>query len=82
MSQDVKQTKLSDREWDTLVTIASGYLAETNGDLRLAMARAVVAHRDLIAAVKSGAISVEIPEGRVSLVVPEEGGIALKLENR
>ena len=82
MAKKVKTTQLSDRDWEILVTLAAGYLSTTNGDLRRAMSKAMAAHHDLILAVKQEAISAETPDGRVALVVPETGGIALRLEPR
>jgi len=77
-----KTTKLSDRDWDNLVRLASGYLPLTGGDVRRAMSKALAAHSDLIAAAKEGAISTDTHDGRVTLVVPDGGGVALKLEPR
>ncbi len=75
-----KLSRLSDRDWDNLMTLASGYLAVTNGDLPKAMARAIKGHAELIAAVKAGTVSTEIATGKVTLVVPEGGGVALRLD--
>lgn len=77
-----KTTALSDRDWDNLVRLAAGYLPMTGGDIRKAMSKAMAAHYDLIAAAKEGAIATDIAQGRVTLLVPESGGIALKIEPR
>jgi hypothetical protein len=71
---------VSDADWNQLITLASGYLALESGDIQAAMQRALSAHMDLIAALKSGQISAEIPEGTVTMFVPDEGGVALRLE--
>lgn len=71
--------KLSPQDWEHLLLLASGYLPLTNGDLRAAMSRAIEAHADLISAVKAGTLSAELPEGRVTMFVPQSGGIALRL---
>ena len=44
------------------------------------MSKALAAHYDLIAAAKQGVISAEVPDGRVTLVVPDNGGLAIKTE--
>ncbi len=71
---------LSDRDWEHLLIVASGYLPLCEGDLRAAMSRAIAAHQDLILAAHSEAISSELPEGRVTLFVPDGGGLALRLD--
>jgi hypothetical protein len=75
-----KVRPLQQRDWDQLLIVATGYLPLTNGDLKAAMARAIVAHAGLIEAVKHGEISADLPRGRVSLFVPEGGGLALAFE--
>ena len=82
MGKKTRIAKLSDRDWDNLLTLAAGYLSVTNGDARRAMAKAMAAHHDLIAAAKLGVVSAEIHEGRVTLMVPDDGGMALKFEPR
>lgn len=71
--------KLSDTEWSHLLTLAAGYLPLCEGDGREAMARALAAHSDLILAIKQEAITARLPEGEVTMMVPEGGGVALKL---
>lgn len=73
--------RLDDADWMQLVVLASGYLPQVNGDARRAMAKALAAHQDLIVAAKQEAISAELPEGRVTLIVPDEGGMALRFES-
>lgn len=80
MGKKARIAKLSDRDWDNLLTLTAGYLSVTNGDVRRAMSKALAAHHDLIAAAKLGVVGAEIHEGRVTLVVPEDGGMALKFE--
>lgn len=75
-----KVRPLAQGDWDQLLVVASGYLTICGGDLKEAMARAIVAHAGLIEAVKRGEISAELARGRVSLFVPEEGGLALAFE--
>jgi hypothetical protein len=75
-----KVRPLQQRDWDQLLVVASGYLALTGGDLKEAMARAIVAHAGLIEAVKHAEVAAELPRGRVVLFVPEEGGLALAFE--
>lgn len=80
MARKSKVTNLTDRDWDNLLTLAAGYLSSTGGDARRAMAKALAAHHDLIVAAKQGAISADVADGRVTLVVPDGGGMALKTE--
>lgn len=80
MARKTKVRNLTDRDWDNLLTLAAGYLASTGGDARRAMAKALVAHHDLILAAKQGAISADVSDGRITLMVPEGGGMALKTE--
>ncbi len=70
---------VSDADWNQLITLASGYLALESGDIQAAMQRALGAHMDLIAALKSEQIVATIPEGTVTMFVPEQGGVALRL---
>ena len=75
-----KVRPLAQGDWDQLLVVASGYLGLCGGDLKEAMARAIVAHAGLIESVKKGEIAAELPRGRVVLFVPEEGGLALAFE--
>ncbi|MEZ4322919.1 MAG: hypothetical protein R3F61_35970 [Myxococcota bacterium] len=74
-----RQRSVSDADWNQLITLASGYLALESGDIQGAMRRALAAHMDLIAALKAEQISVEVDEGRVTMFVPDSGGVALRL---
>ena len=76
-----KVRQLQQRDWDQLLIVASGYLPLTNGDLKAAMAKAIEAHSDLIRTVRDEGITTEVPRGKVTLFVPEEGGIALAFES-
>lgn len=80
MNRKIKETHLSDRDWDNLLVLCSGYLSMCGGDARRAMAKALAAHYDLISAAKQGVITAELTDGRVTLVVPESGGLALRTE--
>lgn len=75
-----RHRSVSDADWNQLITLASGYLALESGDIQAAMQRALAAHMDLISALKAGQISAEIDEGRVTMFVPDSGGVALRLE--
>jgi hypothetical protein len=75
-----KVRPLAQGDWDQLLVVASGYLALCDGDLKAAMAKAIVAHAGLIESVKKGEIAAELTRGRVVLFVPEEGGLALAFE--
>lgn len=75
-----KVRPLEQRDWDQLLVVATGYLPLTNGDLKAAMAKAIVAHAELIRAVKAGEVGADLPRGRVTLFVPEQGGLALSFE--
>lgn len=72
-----KVRTLVQREWDQLLIVAAGFLPMTDGDLKLAMTRAIAAHADLVEAVRGGRIRAELPSGSVRLFVPEDGGLAL-----
>ena len=71
---------VSDENWNQLMTLASGYLVLEDGDVQAAMGRAIAAHAQLIRALKAGRITAELPEGRVTMFVPEAGGVALRTE--
>lgn len=71
---------VSDENWSQLMTLASGYLALEEGDVQAAMGRAIAAHAQLIRALKAGRITADLPEGRVTMFVPESGGVALRTE--
>lgn len=71
---------VSDADWNQLITLASGFLPLEQGDVKGAMSRALAAHVELIAALKNERISAHVPEGRVTMFVPDEGGVALRLE--
>lgn len=76
-----KVRQLEQRDWDQLLIVASGYLPLTNGDLREAMAKAIASHSDLIRAVREEGITTHVARGKVTLFVPEDGGIALAFES-
>lgn len=71
---------VNDSDWNQLITLASGYLALEQGDVHAAMSRALAAHVKLISALKAETISAEVAEGRVTMFVPEGGGVALRLD--
>ena len=71
---------VSDENWSQLMTLAAGYLALEEGDIQASMARALKAHADLIRAIKNERISADLPGGRVTMFVPETGGVALRTE--
>jgi hypothetical protein len=75
-----KVRKLTQRDWEQLLVIAAGYLPLCNGDLRAAMGRALTAHADLIAGVKAAEVHAFLPDGRITMFVPDEGGVAIRLE--
>ncbi|MBX2803068.1 MAG: hypothetical protein KTR31_35630 [Myxococcales bacterium] len=76
-----KVRQLHQRDWDQLLMVASGFLPMTNGNLREAMARAIAAHADLIRAVREDGVTTELSRGKVTLFVPEGGGLALAFES-
>ncbi len=82
MAKKSKESHLSDRDWDNLLVLAAGYLSLTGGDIRRAMSKALAAHYDLIAGAKAGVITAEVRDGRVTLVVPDSGGLAIRTESR
>lgn len=71
---------VSDADWNQLMTLAAGYLVLEDGDVKAAMARALAAHTELIRALKDEKISTQVANGTVTMFVPEEGGVALRLE--
>ena len=76
-----KVRQLEQRDWDQLLTVATGFLPLTQGDLKEAMAMAIAAHSELIRAVREEGITTHVSRGKVTLFVPEEGGIALAFES-
>ena len=76
-----KVRQLEQRDWDQLLIVASGFLPLTNGNLREAMAQAIAAHSDLIRAVREEGITTHVARGKVTLFVPDDGGIALAFES-
>ena len=44
------------------------------------MRRALAAHVDLITALKNEAIQADVAKGRVTMFVPPEGGVALRMQ--
>lgn len=73
---------VSDADWNQLMTLAAGYLVLEDGDVKAAMARALAAHTELIRALKDEKISAEVGGGTVTMFVPDEGGVALRLERK
>lgn len=73
---------VSDADWNQLMTLAAGYLVLEDGDVKAAMARALAAHTELIRALKDERISTEVASGTVTMFVPDEGGVALRLERK
>lgn len=71
---------ISDSDWNQLMTLAAGYLVLEDGDVKAAMSRALAAHTELIRALKREAIRAEVSQGTVTMFVPDEGGVALRLE--
>lgn len=71
---------VSDADWNQLMTLAAGYLVLEDGDVKAAMARAIAAHTELIRALKAETIQADIASGTVTMFVPDEGGVALRLE--
>lgn len=71
---------VSDADWNQLMTLAAGYLVLEDGDVKAAMARALAAHTELIKALKAESIQATIPSGTVTMFVPDEGGVALRLD--
>lgn len=75
-----RMRKVSDADWQQLITLAAGFLPLENGDIKAAMTRAVAAHAELIRALKEESISADVGPGRVTLFVPPEGGLAVRTE--
>ncbi len=71
---------VSDADWNQLMTLAAGYLVLEDGDVKAAMSRAIAAHTELIKALKAELITAPVGKGTVTMFVPEEGGVALRLE--
>ncbi|MEQ1564490.1 MAG: hypothetical protein ABMA64_02545 [Myxococcota bacterium] len=76
-----KTRQLAQRDWDQLMVIAAGFLPLTNGDLSLAMSKALVAHAELIENVRRGKIVAELARGTVRLL-HQEGNLVLVYERR
>jgi hypothetical protein len=76
----MSQQALGPRDWDRILTVASGYLTLTGGNLEQAVARAIEAHLRLADAVRTGRIAVPMGEGTVRLVSTEKG-LALDFES-
>ena len=75
--EEEKVRTLVQREWDQLLIVAAGFLPSSDGDLKVAMSRAIAAHAYLVEAIRGGRIRAELPRGSVRLFVPEGGGLAL-----
>lgn len=73
---------ISDSDWTQLITLASGFLVLEDGDVKSAMSRALSAHAELIRALKKESIRADLPQGTVTMFVPDEGGVALRLEKK
>jgi hypothetical protein len=74
-----KVRALDQHDWDQLLIVAAGYLPLTGGDLKQAMARAIVAHADLVDVVKKEGLRAELPKGTALLYV-EEGALQIAYE--
>ncbi len=75
-----KVRRLSERQFLHLIRVAAGLLTETDGDLRKALAMAMVKHRALLRLIHDEELVADVGPGNAILFVPEEGGLALRLE--
>ncbi len=44
------------------------------------MSRAITAHADLIRGIKDREVQAHVPDGRITMFVPDGGGVAIRLE--
>lgn len=72
--------KLSDGQVLQLVRLASGLLARFDGDLDLAMSTALKLHFELLEGVRGDGIRADLGKGDAVLFVPDEGGLAIRVE--
>lgn len=63
-----------------LFRLASGCLTEVDGDIEAAMSLALQRHFALIQGIKEREVSADLGPGNAILFVPEEGGMAIRLE--
>ncbi len=75
-----KVRRLSDDQFHHLQKIAAGLLTQTDGDLREAMGLALAKHYDLIRTIRDTEIVADVGPGNAILFVPEEGGMAMRVE--
>ena len=72
--------KITDRQFLHLLKVAAGFLPHTDGDLPAAMSLAMAAHYELLHHIRDHEIRSDLGPGDAILFIPEEGGLALRLE--
>jgi hypothetical protein len=75
-----KVRPLDQHDWDQLLIVAAGFLPLVGGDLKQAMAKAIVAHAELVGIVKKEGLRAELPKGVARLYV-EEGALQIAYES-
>ncbi|MCB9673877.1 MAG: hypothetical protein H6737_02110 [Alphaproteobacteria bacterium] len=75
-----KVRKLSDAQFLQLLKVAAGLLQHTNGDLVQALSMAMVKHHALLRLIRDQELVTDLGPGNAILFVPDEGGLALRLE--
>jgi hypothetical protein len=75
-----KVRRLDDRQFLHLIRVAAGLLPTTDGDLRRALSMAMVKHRALLRRIHEDELVADVGPGNAILFVPDEGGLALRLE--
>ena len=75
-----KVRKLTDRQFLHLLKFASGLLQQTDGDLRKALSLAMQKHHELLCTIREDELETDLGEGNAILFVPEDGGLALRME--
>jgi hypothetical protein len=71
---------LSDADFHQLLKLAAGLLRATDGDIVSAMSQAMQLHIELLRTIRHEEIASDLGPGNAILYVPEEGGLAIRLE--
>lgn len=82
-TQQPKRSKtkpLSDTDFHQLLKLASGLLRFVDGDIVAAMRMAMPLHVELLKTILDDEIKSDLGPGNAILFVPDEGGLAIRLE--
>lgn len=71
---------LSDGDLLQLLQLASGLLQQTEGDIVAAMSLAMPLHVELLRTIRDDEIRSDLGPGDAVLYVPEQGGLAIRIE--